>query len=115
LDSMDTKKMIKQIILFFAKLHPKNKKYPNEQYPQLWYCWPLWSKRIKLIHKIKTWLCGKTTGHEWSKTECGVNKNGIDQWCRWCDKHVIIPKSEFVELKGPLKEINKKLSGNSNQ
>ena len=65
------------------------------EYPQLWYCWPRWSKRIKSIHRFKTWLCGKLTGHEWSKTEWGYGGGKhVDCWCRWCDYCDSVPLAE---------------------
>jgi hypothetical protein len=105
------KKEIKlRILLWLIRLHPKNQTAANIDYPQLWYCWPGWTKRIKLLHKLKTWLCGKITNHEWSKTEVGYSGRGVHHWCRWCDKMVTMPLCESPlskNLKNLAKEIKK--------
>lgn len=83
------------MLVFLASLHPKNRKSDRRNYPQLWYCWPVWTKRIKWIHTVKTWLCSKLTGHEWSETEWGYGGGKMcDRWCRWCDKFAQIPVEE---------------------
>lgn len=87
-----------------AKLHPKNQTAENIEYPQLWYCWPRWTKRVQWVHHVKTWMCGKLTGHEWSKTETGYSGRGVDHWCRWCDKMVTMPLRESP-LNGEMKDM----------
>jgi hypothetical protein len=91
-------------IEWVASCHSKNQNPANISYPQLWYCWPRWTKRIKWVHHFKTWLCGKTIGHEWSRTEIGYSSCGVDRWCRWCDKIVTMPRCESP-LSGEMKDL----------
>jgi hypothetical protein len=91
-------------IEWVASCHPKNQTPANISYPQLWYCWPRWTKRIKWVHRFKTWLCEKTIGHEWSRTETGYSSCGVDRWCRWCDKMVTMPRCESP-LSGEMKDL----------
>lgn len=91
------------VIKIIARL-PKNNSFEGQKYPQLWHSWPRWTKRIRWVHRLKTWACGKITGHEWSLTETGTHGNGTDKWCRWCDAMVTMPRSE-APLNDPLKAI----------
>jgi len=95
-----------RLLLWVARCHPKNQTPENIGYPQLWYCWPRWTKRVEWVRRLKTWLCGKTTGHEWSKTESGYSKGGVDCWCRWCDEMVTMPLCESP-LSGKMKDLSR--------
>jgi hypothetical protein len=108
LDKDWQKRLARRLFLWAARCHPKNQNAANIDYPQLWYCWPLWTKRIKWAHRIKTWMCGKTTNHEWSKTEIGYSGCGVNRWCRWCDKMVTMPFCESP-LNGQLKDLAKQI------
>lgn len=108
--------IIKRILLWLARLHPKNQTEENITYPQLWYCWPNWMKRKwgpfggpkqQGVHRIFTGTCGLLTGHEWSLTEIGYGGcNKVNRWCRWCDKIVTMPLTESP-LPKSLKDILK--------
>jgi len=100
--------LVRRLLLWVARCHPKNQTAVNIDYPQLWYCWPRWTKRVKWVHRLKTWLCGKITGHEWSETESGYSGCGVDRWCRWCDKMVTMPLSESP-LSGEMKDLSKQI------
>jgi hypothetical protein len=63
--------------------------------------WPYVSKlkRLPVCGKILVRLiqaiCG-WRGHELSKTEWGYGGGDTaDRWCRWCNKHVQVPKTEI--------------------
>jgi hypothetical protein len=81
-----------------ARFAPSNKLYGRELYPQLWYCWPRWAgRRNPRIFRVRTWLCGKLTGHELSRTEWGYGGGKfVNMNCRWCDKAFSIPLSESM-------------------
>lgn len=85
------KAAIRRFVIEIARRHPKNR---GSDYPQLWHCWPRWTKRIAWVHRVKMRLCSLSTGHEWSETEIGTNGRGTDHWCRWCDHHVTLPRDE---------------------
>jgi len=60
-----------------------------------------WTWNAKLRQKCKwcavmwQWLCG-LVGHEISQTEWGYGGGeNADTWCRWCNKHMTIPKTEL--------------------
>ncbi len=55
-------------------------------YPELWYRWFWWMSPAdswKWRCRFRLW-CGRSTGHEASKTECGSSGDGVWSNCRWC-------------------------------
>ena len=86
---------VKRALPTLALIHPRNHtSVERESYPQLWYCWPRWTK-WKLFYAVRTRLCGWFTGHELSKTEWGYGGGSqVDHRCRWCDLLIRIPKAE---------------------
>lgn len=86
---------IKRLLVFLARLHPKNRIDHRRAYPQLWYCIPHWIKRSKWLRRCLEAGCGLLTGHELSKTEWGYGGGKmVDHHCRWCDRLIQIPLSE---------------------
>jgi hypothetical protein len=101
------------VLTWIARQMPANRlpeRPDRAEYPQLWYCWPRWSKRIKWIHRLKTWLCGKLTGHEWSRTEWGYRGGKhVDRWCRWCNHCASVPIAESPPPNQILADLTDKL------
>lgn len=97
-----------KILEHIARLHPKNHRADRIEYPQLWYCWPNWTKRIRWVGQLKKWLCAKITRHEWSKTEWGYGggKN-VDRWCRWCGHCASMPLAESPPPSAEMKRLTK--------
>ena len=50
------------------------------------------------VYRILQKVCGYITGHEWSKTEWGYGEDGVDVWCRWCNKFDSSPVKDAVLL-----------------
>jgi hypothetical protein len=49
----------------------------------------------KLLYLVIQFFCG-IKGHEPSRTEWGYGGGDYaDRWCRWCDKHIIVPKDSI--------------------
>lgn len=90
------KSLVRSFLEWAAKFAPSNKLYNRPLYPQLWYCWPKWTgRRHPRIFRARTWLCGKLTGHELSKTEWGYGGGKYaDMNCRWCDKTIRVPVAD---------------------
>ncbi|NIB43835.1 hypothetical protein HBA55_29805 [Pseudomaricurvus alkylphenolicus] len=68
----------------------------KDRYFQTW----TWNSRLRRRCKwcAALWqrICG-LFGHEPSKTEWGYSGGDTgDAWCRWCNKHMEIPKSELL-------------------
>ena len=114
----------RHLLCFFAAFHRKNR--DNQEYPQLWNCWPLWTCRWKgfgycrgegdktvcrlnPVFILRTKICGFFTGHEISKTEWGYGGGKfVDRNCRWCDFGIKVPKIEEEapdSLNGPLSQL----------
>jgi len=108
-------RFVRNFLLWIAKRHPKNQAPERQEYPQLWYCWPAWTKRVKWVHRLKTWVCSKLTGHEWSLTETGYSRGKhVDKWCRWCDCMTTVPREESP-LSAEMEELSEQLGKEQNE
>lgn len=65
-----------------------------KRYIQTWQYVARLNRHLPWIARLIQWLCG-LRGHEISKTEHGYGGGKYaDCWCRWCNKHLQIPKAE---------------------
>src|SRR3990167_801200 len=90
------REIVRRILPRLARVHPKNWTGP---YPQLWYCWPDWTRRYRnpRVYQLRTQLCAFLTGHEISETEWGYGGGDfVDRHCRWCDVLIKLPKREEI-------------------
>lgn len=68
----------------------------KERYFQTW----TWMGKLRrcgfpTLVKIIQFVCG-LKGHELSKTEWGYGGGEYaDRWCRWCNKHIVVPKDSI--------------------
>lgn len=93
--------MFRRLLIWIAKLLPKNKK---KSYPQLWYYWGWLGPKIKqgsdnyrLPHRVLHRTCQFLTGHEPSNTEWGYGGgNYVDRWCRWCNYKLSVRIEEEI-------------------
>lgn len=69
----------------------------------------------KYLYVFCQWLCGKVLKHEPSKTEWGYGGGEFaDSWCRWCNKHIEIPKSVIMFSHKEALPLLKQVSGTVN-
>jgi hypothetical protein len=104
---MKIQNLIRLGLVWISRLHPKNWTQERWSYPQLWYCFPRWTRRRTnpKLYALRIAICGRVTGHELSNTEWGYGGgNLVDRHCRWCDKLIQVPRSE-EQVPAALKDI----------
>jgi hypothetical protein len=63
------------------------------------------------VYRFLQKICGRITGHEWSKTEWGYGMDGVDVWCRWCGKFDTISMKEAVLIFPEIRKICYQVTG----
>jgi len=83
------------LFLGFARIVRVDEDRKDPLYPQTWATVCTLPKRIRVIPQFICWILG---GHELSNTERGYPSGPfMDKWCRWCNRHFMIPLDDASE------------------